>query len=380
VGRVGRRLARKLVLRARDRVALPGPAPFVYGNADEGGFFRPLHDAAELAALRRSLRSLSAVERMGLVGHQWAAVRAGHAPLDGWLELASAFGAETDPDVLLELRAPLGFIEDQIAPAAGADAVRGFREVVAALFGGQLRELGWDAAAGEPEDTRLRRAALIGILGEIARSAPVLAEVERRFPAWLADRSSLDANLADPLVALAARAADAARFDALVAAMRDAATPQERRRFLLGLGSVSDPRLLEKSLRLSLTSAVPTQDVAFLLVRLLHNPAARERAWSFLRKSWRALARRLPPMLATRVIESTPLLATAAHKREVAAHFRAHPVPAGERALRQSLERFTLNAALRKRTAPELAQWLERRSQLPASERSERAARRSRAK
>ena len=44
---------------------------------------------------------------MGLLGHQWAAVRAGHAELSGWLELAGAFGAETDPDVLLQLRGPL---------------------------------------------------------------------------------------------------------------------------------------------------------------------------------------------------------------------------------------------------------------------------------
>jgi puromycin-sensitive aminopeptidase len=359
VGRAGRQLVRHLLVRAREPVALPaGPVAFVYGNADEGGFFRPLHDAAELRALRGSLGALSAVERMGLVGHPWAAVRAGRAEIDAWLELASGFGTEADPDVLVELRGPLAFIDDQIARAAGPESVSRFRDFVVRVFGEQLLELGWDAAPGEDEDTRLRRAAIIGILGELGWFEPVLESVERRFPLWLADRSTLDPNLADPLVVLAARAADATRYDALLAAMRTAKTPQERRRFLLGLGSVSEPRLVERSLRLSLTPVVPTQDVAFLLVRLLQNPAARDRTWDFLRRSWRMLARRLPPMLATRVIEATPVLQTRSHKQQVAAHFRRHRVPAGERALRQALERFDLNAALRRRAAPVLRRFL----------------------
>jgi puromycin-sensitive aminopeptidase len=362
VGRVGRQVVRHLLVRARERVALPaGPAPFVYGNAEEGGFFRPLHRDDELRALRGSLSSLSAVERMGLVGHAWAAVRAGRASLDGWLELATAFGGETDPDVLVELRGPLAFIDDQIAPAAGEASLRRFRDAVVETFGEQLLELGWDAGPDEPEDTRLRRAAILSLLGEIGRFEPVLASVEARFERWLAGRSPLDPNLADPLVSLAARAADGARHAALLAAMRGARTPQERRRFLMGLGSVAEPALVDRTLRLSLGGAVPTQDVAFLLVRLLQNPAARERAWSFVRRGWRALARRLPPMLATRVIEATPQLQTAARRREVAAHFRAHPVASGERALRQALERFALNAALRRREAPVLRRWLERR-------------------
>ena len=69
--------------RASASISADSTPAFVYGNADEGGFFRPAHDPAELRALVSALPALSAVERMGLVDHQWALVRAGRAELDG---------------------------------------------------------------------------------------------------------------------------------------------------------------------------------------------------------------------------------------------------------------------------------------------------------
>ncbi len=354
VGRVGRKSVRHLLTRARERV--PAPAGrFVYGNADEGGFFRPLHGASELRELASSLRSLRPVERMGLLGHQWAAVRAGHADLPGWLDLAAAFGAETDPDVLLQLRGPLAFIEDQIAD----ERSRGpYRDWIVQALGEQLLELGWDPAPDEADETRLRRAAVISLLGETAEWEPVTAAAEARFGAWLDDRSVLDANLADSVVSLAARSADADRYAQLLEAMEKAPTPQERRRFLLGLGCVGSARLVDSTLRLALTDRVPTQDVAFVFVRLLHNRAARERTWAFVRRRWKAVRKRMPPMLVTRLIEATPALGTSAYRKEVAEHFRENPVPTGERALKQALERFALNSALRRRAAPALHTWL----------------------
>jgi aminopeptidase N len=143
-------------------------------------------------------------------------------------------------------------------------------------------------------------------------------------------------------------------------AMADSKTPQEKRRFLLALGDFRQPALIERTLALSLTDTVATQDVIFLLTRLLANSAARETTWSFIKKRWPKLSRRVPSLLASRLIDATPSLLTPAYRRDVAAFFRAHPVASGERALRQALERFdwyktfrrTAGPALRKRLAP----------------------------
>ena len=150
VGRVGRKEThRHLLTKARETVPLQGSAPFVYGNAEEGGFFRPLHDAEELRRLTASLGKLAPIERMGLVSHQWAHVRAGHAPIESLLEVVNALGNETDPDVLGTLHAPLGFIADHIAPEAGAATLVRYREWLVDRFRKPLSELGWDAAKNE---------------------------------------------------------------------------------------------------------------------------------------------------------------------------------------------------------------------------------------
>ena len=59
-------------------------------------------------------------------------------------------------------------------------------------------------------------------------------------------------------------------------------------------------------------------------------------------------------MLATRPIEALPALGTPKARREVAAFFKANPLPTAGRAVKQALERFDLDAELAERAVPEL--------------------------
>src|SRR5437667_336700 len=176
--------------------------------------------------------------------------------------------------------------------------------------------------------------------------------------AYLAERSALEPNLADPVVSLAARVGDEALYDRYRAAVAAAVTPQERRRFLLSLGSFRTRAARERTLAAVLTPEIPTQDVAFLLMRLLANPAARGETWKFMTRKWAALRRRVPPLMISRLVEMTPALRDPGYAREVGRFFRTHPVPEARRAVKQALEVFRLNAELRRRTAPGLARWL----------------------
>ncbi len=357
------REVRALVTHRSQEVPLPrGPAPrFVYGNAEEAGFFRPAHGAQDLRALVDALGDLPALERMGLVDHQWALVRAGHAGIATLLELTAGLASERDADVLVTLCRPLGFVADSLVPDAAPRSEARLRAFLAGRFGPALEAMRFDPRPDESQESRLRRAALVDLVGGIAADAGVIEHAAARCADYLADRRSIDPNLADGIVALAARAGDAALHRRFAAAMRDAATPQEARRFLLALGAFRAPGLVAKSLELSLTKAVPTQDVVPLLVRLLANPGAREATWSFVQAHWDRLRRRMPPLLAGRLVESTWRLLEPRHRGDVARFFAAHPLPSGERALLQSLERFDWYRRFRRPAADELARWLERR-------------------
>jgi puromycin-sensitive aminopeptidase len=365
VGRVASgestRTVRQLLTKKRGEVELPVRGPrFVYGNAEEGGFYRPLHDETELAALAGALDALAPIERMGLVGHQWAAARAGIASITGFLELALSFGKERDPDVLVALRGPLELCARSAGRALGAHAEAALRARVAHAFGRAFAEAGWESAPQERDDDRLRRAALLALVGEVGEASGVLAEAYERCLRYLAERRSLEPNLADAVVSLAARNGDETLFERYLAASREATTPQDQRRFLLGLGAFTAPKLVERALSLTLTDAVGTQDVAILLTRLVSNRAAGEQAWSFWKKRFAKLRRRMPPMLVTRPIEALPTLGTRAHRKDVATFFRANPVPTGARAVKQTLEQFDLNLGFDERVKGELGRWIGR--------------------
>ncbi|HEY2733812.1 MAG TPA: M1 family aminopeptidase, partial [Polyangiales bacterium] len=363
VGRVGgaaTETARHLLEGPRAIVALSRKPDFVYGNADEGGFFRPLHHPRDLPALLEALPSLAPSERLGFVQHQWALVRAGYADLDTFLPLMAALGSERDPDVLRALHGPCDFLVEDLALAADGGARGELQAHIARTFGPALDELGWgpDDDGIESNETRLRRAELLTLVGLIAEQEDVVEEAEARCSDYLRDRRGLDANLVSPVLVVGARHADTERLDRLLDLSESDETPQARRRFRLVIADVRDPVLIENVLLACLTPRIPTQDVAFVLARLIRNPHAGAQAFDFLRANWTALRERVPSMLVSRLIDATPALANETQRRAVMSFFAANPVPTATRALRQADERFALDAGFRKRAAPALRKWL----------------------
>jgi puromycin-sensitive aminopeptidase len=138
---------RALADKASQEVALrPARVPWCYGNAGASGFYRVRHDAATLAALRASLASLTAVERLALVGDQWALVRADRASIESFLDLASDLPDEPDHDVLDGVAAALGVLDDQVVEPDGP-VQAALRRWIALRFGPALAGLGWNATA-----------------------------------------------------------------------------------------------------------------------------------------------------------------------------------------------------------------------------------------
>ena len=354
------RIVRALVDEKRTKIAL-GPSSdvrWVYANADESSFVRALHDGEILRALGDELKRLAPAERMGLLGHQWAGVRADRAPLADWLDLVTRLGDEPEPDVLGALHGPLAWLVDQAVPSLATEQAARFRGWIAATFSAAFARLGWSGSREESDERRQRRAVLISILGNLADDVGVLEGAETRIGPYLKDRRTLEPNLAGPVVELAARCGDASLFDAYLRTIKAARTPQDRSRFEMALGSFRDAALVERALALTLSALVPTQDVVPLLARLLANPEARERTWEFIRERWTSLSPRISPGLASRLVSALPALQKPLYRRQVASFFATHPLPTAARALKQALERFELDAALRARIGIDLREYL----------------------
>ncbi|MGC3998652.1 MAG: M1 family metallopeptidase [Anaeromyxobacter sp.] len=363
---LGGRIVEQRVL-LRDRVTeVPivgeGDPDFLCANAGATGFYRVAYDASGREALLRHLPALAPAERIALLSDEWALVRCGARGIGPFLDLCAAFAGEEDHAVLDELLSRLAVVDHRLVAEADRPALQ---RLVASLFAPSLAATGWDAAAGEPDAVRLRRAAAVRALALVARDPATVAEASGRLDRWLAgDRAALEPNLQDAAVTAVARGGDATRFEALRERFKAETDPAFRRRYLLALAAFEDPGLAARGIDLVWAGeALPLQDVASFVAALLGNRTARAASWSRLRADWEPLHARIKgaPMLLRRVVEALGALVERRQLEEVEAFLAAHPLEEAKAAIAQTLERLRQDVALRERTLAAVSAWLQRR-------------------
>ncbi|NMO19774.1 M1 family metallopeptidase [Pyxidicoccus fallax] len=358
----GVREQRVLLRDAQATVTLEGSGDvkWLTANANSTGFYRVAYDKPSLEKLATNIKALAPSERISLLADQWALVRAGQASVADLLDLAGRFGDEEDDSVLDELVGRLAYIEGRLVD--GEEQER-FRRWVERLLSPGLKKLGWQAAAGEPDRVKLRRAALVRAVGGLARSQEALAEARPRVARMLdGDRDALEPNLLDASVAMVARAGDSALFDTFLQRMPKEPDPATQRRYLMALTAFENPALAERAQGLFFSDTVKTQDVASFAAGLLGNRTGREKWWEVMRTRWKDVVLRTgsAPMLLRRIVEAMGILRTREHLEQVKALLQANPVPEAQQATAQTLERLSQDVALRERCAPEVAAWLKK--------------------
>ncbi|GAC1347244.1 MAG: M1 family metallopeptidase [Myxococcales bacterium] len=342
---------------ARVELGAQGPVQWVLANSGARGFYRASYPAASLRRLIEALPELDATERMALVSDQWALVRSGNAAAAPFLDLLAGLGGEADHVVLDEVVGRLSWIEHR--GVGDADRVR-FQAFVAKSFASTASALGWEPRAGESDEVRLQRAAVLRALALVARDPAAVAEAEARFRAHVGKTGrGVDPNLLDLVVAAAARAADGARFDELARLARAEVDPAAKRRYLHALAMVESPDLVPRAIALALSDAVQMQDFSSFVGTLLANRSAREQAWQLLQTRWSDVRKKADsPMLLRRLVEALGSLPERAHLAGIEAFLAAHPIDGARQAIAQTLERLHMDVALRERLMPEVGSWL----------------------
>ncbi len=349
----------RVLLGEAESVILWG-ARWFFPNGGASGFYRFTMDDTSLRALVDALQDgLAAHERLLLLDNQWALLKAGTVSIEQLLTLLDGYRTESDRAVMSVITDHLGWLSTH----AVSDAARWrFERFVGDYYRPQFQALGWEPAPHESADERMKRSAVLGALGGIARDGAVREEARRRLERYLLDRSSLDPNLASVVVGLAARDGDAALYDRYLEHKRDAATdPEEEQRFLLALVAFEAPELIQRTLELAISDDVRAQDRTFLLAGLLGRRAARLTAWTFVRDRWEHLAQLMDPMLLQNLIRA---LGQLTHE-PVATQVREFLAPRAAEETRETIaqvdEHLRIDAATVARLVPALAAALEQR-------------------
>jgi puromycin-sensitive aminopeptidase len=328
----------------------PGKVDWIVVNAGGSGFYRTRYSAEQLRRLTADLEAarLSAVERYNLLSDTWAAVWAGLAPVDDFIELARLFGDEQDPTVWSAVLAPFSVFER----ALPVDQREGLQAFVRRLAGPAFARLGWTATEEEGEKIPTLRNLLLGALGTVGADSDVRWRAGELHAKYLEDRSAVDPDIVPALVTIAATTGGEGEYQKLLDRYRNPATPQEEVRYLMALASFGNEGLLRRTLDMAATE-VRTQNAPFVINAALGNLEHGDVAWAWLKERWQELLDKFPDNSHARMVESVSVLPSSVTD-DVRAFLTAHPVKAGQRTVEQTLERMDVNVAFRRREADRL--------------------------
>ncbi|HEY7555853.1 MAG TPA: M1 family metallopeptidase [Candidatus Binatia bacterium] len=346
-GTKGGVVQKTLLLTDRElRLELPDDIEWAVVNAGAHGFYRVSYSRELLDALKRGLQAnLSAVERFGLVNDSWAATLAGLTPLPEYLDLVDLLRDESDINVWTTLIGSFHhlrrILEDPQCVAL-AERLRG-------VLRPALERLGWTPKEGEPALVSQLRGDLVAALGTVAEDQNCQEQARDLYARYEIDAEAVDRNLVPALVAIVAHTGNAADFEKFYSRYKSAKTPQEETRYLFVLGAFRQSELIDRTLKMTVSGEVRTQNSPYLMRGVLLNKDAREKAWTFLKAHWDEMTRQYPDNAIPRMCEGIIGLVKPELEADVKQFFAEHPVKQGTKQMEQHLERLRIAVASQQR-------------------------------
>jgi len=326
-----------------------------FANAGGKGYYRTSYTPADYAALASHVEtSLSPTERISLIGDEWAQVRANKVTVGDYLDLVTALKADPNFSVLSTALDGLGAVDSRIASTPEEkDALNvWFRQT----FAPEYEKLGPPSESDSP-DKRQLRALLFAALGD-AKDQQVLAQAREISAKYLADQNSVDPNLAQTALQVAARNGDAALFDQLQKIAETSTNPEIQIGALRLLAMFENPELALRALEYAVSDKVRNQDAAIQLAISLDTDKNRDLAWKFIQTHWDDVKKEFTPELGTVLVGATSAFCSESARDEVSQFFASHTVPDADQELKHAIERINGCIELRNLQEPQLKTWL----------------------
>jgi puromycin-sensitive aminopeptidase len=336
---------------ATERVTLADPTAAVVVNAGSHSFLRVAYSPELLSRLTgERLKTLSTAERYSIVDDAWASVVAGKLDARAFCRLAEEFAEENAVHVWQILLSGLMWCDRFVHGATREH----FRTFVRNLVGPALARLGWEVTPEESDLDGELRGQLIRAMGLLGHDPATQAECRRRHALAEGD-SPVDPTVAAASLAVVAGTGSGAEFEQILGVYRSTENPQEKMRYLQALAAVPHPDQIMRTIELCFSDEVKTQNAPFVLSRMISQRDHGRLAWDELRKRWDEAVARFPDNTIGRMVESVKTLTLPEERADVAAFFSEHHIPQAVKALQQTLDRQTINVALRERATESLA-------------------------
>jgi aminopeptidase N len=331
-------------------------------NANDGGtgYYRVRYEGQAAEKLLANVDKLDLREKVDLLRNVAALLNAGQMPADQGLALVPKFKDSTDRQLLLAALKIATSVERSVPENLRPN----YSRFMLAMFGEKARQLGLEAKPGESDDARLLRPDLVSIAARHG-DKELIAGAKQLADKWLADRASVDPNMAGAVLQIAAQHGDRAYFDRLLAELRKVTDRRDRNQIVDAIGSFRNPAIASNALQLLLDPAMDIRDLAGLLFDFNGEPETEHLAWPFLVANYDKLLPRLPTLLGTHAGSQLPIAGAAfcdeKGYREVESFFseRVKTMPGADRNLAKVLEVIQLCEPSRAAQRPGVTRFLQ---------------------
>jgi aminopeptidase N len=347
---------------------VPSATPFD-ANARAKGYYRTAYPEPIYKDLIASAETvLTPSDRIGLVGDEWALVRSNKATVGDYLNLLTALKSDSNAEVIASVvgsssasilsgaAGGLSIVDERLAstPEQRTELAAWIRRT----FSPEYEKLGAPSPNDSPNKKQLR-AALFELLGGPGQDPEVIAQAKEFAARFMQNPATVDPNLGQTAMAIAARNGDAALFDKLQHIYETSSNPEFQIGALRMLAEFKNPTLEKRALEFAISNKVKNQDAAIQLAIAMQIPAERELAWNFIQDHWPRVHAQLTPEMGEILVASSGSFCTADARNQVEDFYSTHKVSAASLSLKHAVEEINGCIELRRDQQANLNTWLQ---------------------
>jgi aminopeptidase N len=313
-------------------------------NKDSTGFYRVVYDSKSRESIKANIDKLSSTDIVGIVSDSALTAIAGLSKTSDALELIKLFRGSTDYVVWTTILRILRKIKSAWfeRPKESQELLNAF---IRELTEPTALSLGFTVA--ETDDyltTQLRSELLKTAIGAGA------GEIVEQAKSLFSKIDEIDPSLKEVVYQAVVSSPDATEedFESVYNIINTSKAIETRELVLSALGSVTNEKLIQKSLDLILSPEIPIMDVQFVAIPLSKNAKAKREFWNYLKDNFDAIYERLNAneVVFERFIKFTlgRFASKEAHD-EIKEFFKDKDTHSYFRALEQVLDGISANAA-----------------------------------
>ena len=313
-------------------------------NSGRYGFYRVQYDANSLAQLELLIdeKILNHVDRWSLQNDLFSQCVSGTKQIQEYLDFTTSYHDEDNYITLQNLAQNLYHLYKLTRKEKFSDEIRTY---TAQFLGTIFDRLGWDSQKNEKHTNALLRSFVITALGKLG-DKEILNEAKKRFNKFLKNKNSLAADLQEPVFVLVAWQGNEKTYNKLLSLYKKSTLQEEKIRFLMAMCNFKQKNLLLKTLALSLTPEVRSQNIRVPIMGVSANIYGSDILWPWLKNNWKKLVKRfgVGNPLANRIVASIGGVIDDKQEKDVRKFFKKMPLPGTERVIEQTLERVRIRS------------------------------------